>query len=211
MNRIRWYVSLFSSSLSGIFHQFTYEEKIDWKRPYIICPNHTSNLDIATIILLAKRNLVFLGKDELLENFVTKIYFETIDISLNRDSKMSAFRAFKKVEESLKKGISVVIFPEGLIAEDYPPVLYPFKNGLFRLAIEQKIAIIPVTICNNWEIMWDDGKKYGTRPGICDIRVHKPVETEHLTLEDEDNLKEKVYNTIDQELKKYQTQLNSIS
>ncbi len=205
MNRIRWYVSLFSSSFAGIFHRFDFEERIDWSRPYIICPNHTSNLDITTIILLAKRNLVFLGKDELLENFITKIFFETIDIPLNRDSKMSAFRAFKKVEESLQKGISVVIFPEGLIAGDYPPVLYPFKNGPFRLAIEQKIPIIPITICNNWKIMWDDGKKYGSRPGICDIRVHKPIETHHLDVEDEDSLKEEVYNTIHQELKKYES------
>ncbi|WP_430996812.1 lysophospholipid acyltransferase family protein, partial [Klebsiella pneumoniae] len=124
-----------------------------------------------------------MGKDELLDNPLLRIFFETIDIPLNRDSKISAFKAFKKGEEYLKQGISLVIFPEGKIGEDYPPVLHEFKNGPFRLAIERQIPIIPVSMVNNWKKMWDDGSKYGTRPGICDICIHSPVLTEGLSLD----------------------------
>lgn len=204
MNRMRWVFSYFSSILSGFLFRFSFEEKVDWSKQYIICANHTSNLDITAIILLLKRNYVFFGKEELLHNFVTGIYFRTIDIPVNRESKISAFRAFKKAEEKLKEGKSVVIFPEGMISNHYPPVLQPFKNGPFRLAIEQGVQILPVTICNNWNLMWDDGKRYGTRPGICDIAVHAPIDTKNLTADDADDLKNKVFEIINNKLESHQ-------
>ena len=197
---MRWIFSYLSSVLSGFLFRYSYDEKIDWSKRYIICANHTSNLDITAIILLAKRNYVFLGKEELLDNYITGIYFRTIDIPLNRESKMSAFRAFKKAEESLKEGKNVVIFPEGMISENYPPVLQPFKNGPFKLAIEHGVHILPVTIFNNWNLMWDDGKRYGTSPGICDICVHAPIDTSALTLTDAEELKSKVYEVISTQL-----------
>ena len=200
LNRLRKIFSFFSSAFAGIYFNFKFEEPIDWSKTYIICGNHTSNLDITAIILLTQNDYVFMGKDELLNNLVTKKYFESIDIPLNRDSKMSAFRAFKKADEYLKSGISVVIFPEGQIPDQYPPVMQPFKNGPFKLAIENGIDILPVSIKNNWLIMWDDGSKHGSRPGICDICVHKPISTKLLTSEDAESLKQQVFAIINKEL-----------
>lgn len=201
MNRLRWYFSYISSVFSGFIFRFTYKEKIDWTKNYIICANHTSNLDITAIILLARRNYVFMGKEELLKNFITGIYFRTIDIPLKRDSKMSAFRAFKKADENLKEGKHLVIFPEGMISESYPPVLQPFKNGPFKLAIENGVSILPVTIRNNWSLMWDDGKQHGSTPGICDICVHAPIDTKGMGAADVEDLKDRVYNIIHDSLK----------
>lgn len=200
MNRLRWIFSYFTSLISGFFFRFSFEKEIDWSQNYIICANHTSNLDITAIILLVKRNFVFLGKDELLDNFIAGIYFRTIDIPLNRASNMSAFRAFKKAEERLIEGKTVVIFPEGMIGEDFPPVLQAFKNGSFKLAIEQGVSILPVTISNNWKLMWDDGSKYGSSPGICDICVHAPIETRGMLASDAEGLKDAVYGIIKQQL-----------
>lgn len=201
LNHIRRFYSHISSILAGFLFWYRIEKPIDWSRTYIICSNHTSNLDIPAITIAVKSNFAFLGKDDLLENPVLKLFFETIDIPLNRDNRMSAFRAFKKGEEYLKNGMSLVIFPEGKIGDDYPPVLHEFKNGPFRLAIEQQIPIIPVTMINNWKKMWDDGSKYGTRPGICDICIHQPIETLGLTLNDADNLKDRIYTIIHSEFK----------
>ena len=113
---------------------------------------------------------------------------------------MSSFRAFKSATEKLKEGVSVVIFPEATIPEEYPPKLHPFKNGAFRLAIELKVPILPVTSVDTWKILWDTGLEYGSRPGICDIFVHEPIETAHLTLDDADNLRDEVYDVIKHKL-----------
>jgi 1-acyl-sn-glycerol-3-phosphate acyltransferase len=41
---------------------------------------------------------------------------------------------------------------------------------------------------------------YGSRPGICNIFVHKPIETAHLTLDDADTLRDEVHAIIKQKL-----------
>jgi len=203
MNALRWMFSFVSATLSGILYRFTYEQEIDWSKNYIICGNHTSNLDITALILLVKKNIVFMGKEELLNNLVTRIYFKTIDIPVKRDSKMSAFRAFKKAGESVKAGRNLVIFPEGMISEHYPPVLQPFKNGPFKLAIEQSVPILPITICNNWELMWDDGAKYGSKPGICDIYIHAPIDTSGMLHSDAENLRDTVFKIMQDRYSNY--------
>ena len=196
LNHLRRFMSLASSTLAGIAFRYKLETKIDWSRTYIFCANHTSNLDIAAMSMLAKNNFAFLGKEELLGNPITKLFFETIDIPVDRNSKISSFKAFKRTGEYLKEGISVVIFPEGGIGDDFPPQLLPFKNGPFRLAIENKVPIIPISIKDAWKIFFDDASKYGSRPGICHICIHAPIETCDLVAEDANNLRDKVYNII---------------
>lgn len=201
MNAIRRSWGFLSSLLVGIFYSFEYEQPIDWNRTYIICPNHTSNLDItAMTILVRNNNHTFMGKEALLNNFITRLFFKTVDIPVNRESKMSSYRAFKKASEALAEGVSVIIFPEGRIPEQYPPHLHDFKNGPFRMAIEMKVPIIPVSSANTWKILWDDGLKHGSKPGICHIFVHKPVETADLTVDDADALRDRVHNIIQQKL-----------
>ncbi len=198
MNKVRQICGFLSSAFSGIFYRIEFEQPIDWSRTYIICPNHASNLDITGTTLAIKNNFHYIGKEALLDKFPLNIFFKTIDIPVNRESKMSSFRAFKKAEENLRSGMSLVIFPEGKIPDDYPPQLNPFKNGPFRLAIELKLPIIPVTCINTWKVLWDTGLEIGSNPGICDIYFHKPIETTHMTVDDADALKDMVFNTIDQ-------------
>src|SRR5665213_2718227 len=115
INQFRRLIIFLSTTISGIWFRITHEEPIDWSRTYIICGNHTSNLDVSAISVLTKNNFCFIGKEELLDNMVLGFFFRTIDITVNRDSKMSSFRAFKSAAERLKDGISVVIFPEATI------------------------------------------------------------------------------------------------
>jgi len=209
-SRVRWYGYLnslrishsrVSSFLAGIHYNFVFEEPISPGQTYIYCANHSSNLDIMIMCILAKENFHFMGKEELLNHPILKLFFRSIDIPVNRDSRISAFRAFKKAGENLKAGRSLIIFPEGRISDDqYPPRLIEFKNGPFRLAIENNIPIVAVTISNAWKLLWDDGKKFGSRPGRCDIYIHKPIFTQDLDVAEDAFLKEKVYRLIDSKL-----------
>jgi len=203
MNKLRRVWGFVSSAFAGIFYSFTYEAPFDRKKACIICPNHTSNLDISAMSLLAGDDCSFMGKEELTEGIVTSLFFRTADIPVNRESKMSSYRAFKKAMEKLQRGITLIIFPEGGIADDYPPHLHEFKNGPFRLAIESGVPIVPVTVLNAWQILWDTGLKYGSRPGICHIFVHKPIETAGMNVDDADVLRDRVYNIIKEKLSEY--------
>ncbi|WAC39881.1 lysophospholipid acyltransferase family protein [Pedobacter sp. SL55] len=196
LNKFRTAHAWISSTLAGFFLRFKFEKKLDPNQTYIFCANHTSNLDIIIMCALARGRYHFMGKEELMKNPILGIFFKTIDIAVSRSSKISSFRAFKKAADNLEKGMSLIIFPEGKIDDVYPPVLQDFKSGPFRLAIEKNIPIVPVSIANLWKMMWDDGFKHGTRPGIVDIYVHEPILTSTLAVENDEVLKEDVYKKI---------------
>ena len=204
MNRVRSIYSYIGATASGIFFNIKEEEPIDWSRVYIVCPNHTSNFDILTMCIVVKTNYSFISKAELANTPFFSVFAKTVDIPVNRDSKISSYKAFKRAKESLGKGITLIVFPEGKIGDDYPPVLNEFKNGPFRLAIELKIPILPVTSLNTWQILWDSGSKLGSRPGIIDVFIHKPIETANLKIEDAGLLKDQVYNIINNKFNNYQ-------
>src|ERR1700733_7293492 len=65
MNYLRRAWGFASSALVGFFYQFEYEQAIDWHKTYIICCNHSSNLDISAMSILVNNNCSFMGKDEL--------------------------------------------------------------------------------------------------------------------------------------------------
>jgi len=194
--RCRRIIGFLSSACVGIFYRFRFEAPIDWSKSYVICANHTSSLDITAMVLLCPSDFSFMGKIELLRNPVTGMFFKTIDIPLNRQSKVSAFKAFKRAEDYLRKGRSMVIFPEGHIGEEFPPHLYDFKNGPFKLAIETQVAVIPVVIHNAWQVFWDEAKQFGSRPGIIRIDVLKPIDTSGLQPEQADRFRDEVYYLI---------------
>ena len=56
--------------------------------------------------------------------------------------------------------------------------MIPFKDGPFRIAIEKKVPVVPVTMPYNRQILPDDGKYYyrnvipSTRDDIFSNKVH---------------------------------------
>ncbi|NGM74634.1 lysophospholipid acyltransferase family protein [Sphingobacterium sp. SGL-16] len=194
----RKWISLLATTVVGIRFQVEYEdeENMDWRVPYVICPNHTSILDITALTYLCPQPFSFMGKVELLKNPVTGIFFRSIDIAVDRKSKISSFKAYKKADKTLKEGKSLVIFPEGKIDDEYPPRMHEFKSGSFRLAIDNKVKILPVVIKDVWRVLWDDGMKYGSRPGVVHIKILKPIDTETLTQEEFDELQRYVYDKM---------------
>jgi putative phosphoserine phosphatase/1-acylglycerol-3-phosphate O-acyltransferase len=58
---------------------------------------------------------------------------------------------YKKFNEALKIGSSVIIFPEG--TRNPTNKLKSFKSGAFRLAIEQSVPIVPVVISGTGKIV----------------------------------------------------------
>lgn len=189
-------ISVAGLYLVGIRVKVTYERPIDWSKNCVLCPNHTSFLDISILTYLCKAPFSFMGKSELLDNPVTRIFFETIDIPVKRDSKISSFKAYKKALEILANGKSLVIFPEGKIDDTYPPLLHTFKSGAFRLATEHNVPILPIVVQNAWHIFWDDGRKQGTRPGVIHVHVLAPIATDGYQKEDASTLEMDVYNRM---------------
>ena len=192
-------IGFLSSALSGFFYRFTSDNMSD-QGPCIIVANHTSELDITALVLALKADFAFIGKHELLDNPVTGTFFRTIDIAVNRSSKMSSFKAYKRAADLLQKGRSVVIFPEGQITDEFPPSLQPFKNGAFKLAIEQQVPLLPIVIHDAWKLYWDDAAAFGSRPGICHVEMLHVINTTGMQVSQADELRDHVHQLFEQRL-----------
>lgn len=190
--KFRRQIALLSTWCSGFHFKFNIPPELAWNKAYIICANHTSILDISALAILCKQDISFIGKIELLRNPITRLFFKTIDIPVDRNSRISSYKAFTLATQRLADGKSIVIFPEGKIEDTYPPVLQEFKNGPFKLAIENNIPILPVLIKDLWKLLWDEGNT-GSKPGNCIVNVLQPVETKSLGIAEADKLRDYVH------------------
>ena len=193
----RWWARLM---FIFIFIPFTveYRSRLDPKKRYIFCPNHFSYLDIPTVGL-GSHNTIFVGKSEMSKVPLFGFMYSKLHITVDRKKLKSRYASLEKSRQAIDEGKSLVIYPEGGIITEKEPVLSRFKDGPFRVAIEKQIAIVPVTIPFNWIILPPD--EFLLRWHPLKVIFHEPIETSKLTLKDIDTLKEKVFQTIDEELK----------
>ncbi|MDH4058711.1 MAG: 1-acyl-sn-glycerol-3-phosphate acyltransferase [Cyclobacteriaceae bacterium] len=194
----RWWAwGLFASM--GIPWTVEYRGKLSSSQQYIFCPNHFSYSDIP-VMGLNHHNCIFVGKSDM-ENIPLFGYmYRKLHITVDRDNLRSRVNTFKQSLQAIDEGKSLVIFPEGGIITVKDPVMGKFKDGAFRAAIEKQISIVPVTLPYNWIILPPEEFLLGWRP--LKIIFHEPISTTGLSLTDLPALKEKVYTTINEELKK---------
>lgn len=179
--------------------------KINLKAPLpegnvIICANHSSYMDIILLpALMKKYPLFFVGKYEVLKYPFVKNFFKNYHIPVNRNNRMQSARSFVKIDRAFKAGWSIVIFPEGGIPDTNRPKMMSFKNGAFKLAMDNKASILPITFLNHYKLLSDPSDILGSaHPGISKVVIHKvitEVDYNNLSIEE---LKQKVFNTINE-------------
>jgi 1-acyl-sn-glycerol-3-phosphate acyltransferase len=184
--------------LCGFPVEQVFPEKWDKSKQYIICPNHTSFLDI-TLLGLTPLYFVFVGKSSISKVPLFGYMYRKLHITVNRNNLKSKYETLRRSLQAIDNGKSLVIFPEGGIFTENPPEMARFKDGPFRIAIEKQIPVIPVTIPYNWYILPDDGKML-VHWRKAKIIYHEPIPTQGMELDDVDKLKDRVYNIINSEL-----------
>ena len=77
-------------------------------------------------------------------------------------------------------------------------VLDRFKAGAFRLAINHKVPLVPMTFFDNKKRL--SYTFFSGSPGKMRVQVHPSISTEHLTIEDTKELGEEVFSLISNSL-----------
>lgn len=170
--------------LSGIRLKVKGEILNDDKVCYLICPNHTSYLDILLLYAVFPQYFIFLGKKELGKIPLFNLFFKKLNILIDRSNAKAAHRSMLEVRDRLQHGTNVVIFPEGTISKNAPE-LRPFKNGAFRIALELGLPIVPITFLDNFKRLqdsWKWGAKSG--PGRARVVIHPPIYTNEMKGDD---------------------------
>jgi len=184
------------------------DEVLDRNKSYMFCPNHASLMDPFVLIALSKNPIVFVGKQEFVKIPIFGFFYKRVVIMVDRSSPKSRKRVYEMAKKRLKNGVSMAIFPEGLVPTENV-ILAPFKNGAFSLAIEYEIPIVPQVYLDGKRLFSWDFFKGG--PGVFRIRQHKFIQTKDLEQSDMQKLKEKTFNIIYNDLvndKKYMKDTN---
>jgi 1-acyl-sn-glycerol-3-phosphate acyltransferase len=134
--------------------------------PSVIIANHQSLADVVTMLGLYRR-FKFVSKASLFSiPLVGWVMGLARYVSVVRGRPHSTQQMLKDCQRWLRQKTAVMIFPEGT----YAPVgrLLPFKRGAFRLAIDEKVPVVPVVLEGTRSLVIEDGPWLQPR---CRIRM----------------------------------------
>ena len=174
-------------------------ELLDPKQTYVFVSNHRSYLDTAAMFVYTGRRIGLLAKKELLKVPVLGVGMGFVNVmAIDRSNRESAIRTTEAAAQRIKSGVSFAVFVEGTRAK--PGELLPFKKGAFYMARQAGVPVVPVAIKNSDVLM---GKGTGeARSGTIEMVFMKPIDTRHLTTDDDiDRLIADVHALIAKELK----------
>ena len=163
--------SRFGLWMAGVRVEVRGEENVP-PGPVIFMCNHQSNFDILSLFRAIPQQFAWLAKEEL---FRIPIFGHSMAragyIPLNRGDGRSALKSMTAAAERIRKGTSVVIFPEGTRSSD--GALLPFKRGGFIIAAKAGVPVVPCSISGSRVV--NPPKRIELYPGVITIRFAAPV------------------------------------
>lgn len=150
-------------------------ENADKNRACVIVSNHQSAFDIFLIYGYIGKKFKWLMKKELARIPLVGTACRMAGfIFIDRSSRMKSMESMEKSSDTLKRGMSMSIFPEGTRTSD--GTLGRFKKGAFLLAEDLKLPVLPVTINGAFDVMSRHSKCVSWHP--INLTIHPIIEPE---------------------------------
>ncbi len=153
--------------------------------PCIMMSNHQSHIDILAIFGSNPVNLRFVAKKELfyIPFFGWYLWYAGY-IPIDRGHREKAIRSLDRAADKIRRGISIVTFPEGTRSPDGN--IQAFKKGPFMLALKSGVPVVPVAIYGSRDIL--PKKSLAIRAGTIHVRYGPPVLPQGTSNEERDRL-----------------------
>lgn len=169
------------------------DEKAGEGSPRIYMSNHQSYFDILAVLAGLPGEFKFLLKQELMKIPLFGIAVrKTGYISIDRKDFRKAAKSIKEAAEKIRKGTSVLIFPEGTRSEDGR--VQAFKKGGFHLALKSGCDIVPVTIINSRTIVPKGSLRINR--GVITMMIGRAIPVQDYSKRDIDSLVERTREAI---------------
>ena len=189
-------------ALSGVKIEIIGAANIVPGRPYLLMANHQSDFDILICMAGIPVDFIWTAKKEL---FRIPVFGKAMRLSgfieIDRKDHDKAINSLAQAEAKLREGISVATFPEGTRSRDGR--LLPFKQGMFYLAIQTGMPIVPVTIIGSGKIM--SKKSWQVNRGAIVMVIDEPIDVHGYTIETRTLLMEKVRERMAANQEKYRS------
>ena len=158
-------------------HYFNFKmigrENIPANGPFILAANHESYLDGMFVMSAVPNKLIrhtyFVAKEKHVTRPATVYLASKLNVIVLHMSNLKT--SIQQLGEVLKRGESIIIFPEGTRTETGK--LGEFKKTFAILSVELGVPVIPVTIDGAYEAM----PKHQKVPscGNVSVTIHKPI------------------------------------
>ena len=147
-------------------------EHIQRDKSYVFVSNHQSAYDIFLIYGYLGAPIKWMMKKRLAKiPFVGFACRMAGFIFVDNSSARKAQKSIQEAENSLWKGQSLIIFPEGGRSPDGH--IRTFKRGAYQIAVDLQLPLIPVTVNGPYKVMrsgsWD------IYPHRIEMTIHPPV------------------------------------
>jgi putative phosphoserine phosphatase / 1-acylglycerol-3-phosphate O-acyltransferase len=170
----------FGSAVAGLDIEVEGEEHLWSHRPAVFIFNHQSQTDALILSRLLRRDFTGVAKKEMKSNPLLGTILDAMGtVFIDRDNHDAAIEALQPAVDSLKKGTSFAIAPEGRRSRGYK--LGRFKMGAFHIAMQAGVPVVPIVIANSSDSMPRSG--VFIRPAKIDVKVLPPVTTENWTVD----------------------------
>ncbi len=186
------------NALIGIRHRTGGDLPEGGDGAYVYIANHISWLDAVAVLASFRRPIRPLGKVEMGKIPLFGFIYCRAVVTVDRSNPAARRRSVQRLKSLLRKGVSVLVFPEGTFNETGEP-LAPFFDGAFRIAVETGTPIKPVLLLDTYARMPYD-KPLALNPGKSRTVFLEPIPVEGLTLEDVPALREKLRGLMAQKL-----------
>lgn len=169
-------------------------KNIDHKQTYVIVANHRSLADIV-VIYKTRMQFKWVAKESLFKvPFVGWNMTLAKHIKLERGKFSSIKKVYREAAEWLRSGMPVLFFPEGTRSETAE--MKDFQNGAFKLAIRERVPILPIRIDGTGDAIpkgsWLFTTKVPTR-----LTVLPPIDTSSYTIADFMRLRDKTRSMLE--------------
>jgi len=168
-------------------------EHISTERPQIFMSNHQSDFDIFIVLAYLPVQFRWLAKKELFQIPVFgKAMKKAGYIEIDRQNHERAMQNLAEASRKIREGKSVMSFPEGTRSVD--GTIKAFKKGMFHLALEAGVPIVPITIIGASEIMPKRSLKIN--PGKITMIIDRPIDVTAYSEDSRSELAERVRSVI---------------
>ncbi|NLK46305.1 MAG: 1-acyl-sn-glycerol-3-phosphate acyltransferase [Treponema sp.] len=186
-----WSRELFERVLKGVNITVNGLENIPKDKAAVFIGNHQGYLDIPILLGYSGIPIAFISKAEILKIPVFSTWMKLMQCTfLVRSSPRQSIEAMNEAIENVKKGYSLVIFPEGHRSKGTP--MKDFKSGSFKLAFKSEAPIIPFTINGTYSLFEENG----IQPGNVALTFHQPVLTAGLSREQQQEIPAKIQEIV---------------
>jgi fatty-acyl-CoA synthase len=154
------------------------KEYMDTPGAKVYVSNHASYFDVLPLMMGLGVTYRFVAKGEVNNMIFIGTFLNKMGhLSFDRHSAKSRLRQVNEMEDYLRQGDAVFVFPEGTFTPEEG--VRPFQMGAFRAAVDTGAPVIPVSLAGTRRFLRD--MTFLPRPTRVTIRLSPPIYPERVS------------------------------